>query len=204
MKLPKGTPRIGLLGETGCLPMELRIHKRKLGFLHRLTAQHDETRWTHIVQKYQDDLNIHDDKHKKFVKTFENKIEMFNEDIIDKLTEAKEDIWKQIHEASTRIDEFMIPKLWLSKVNSKTGGFVNEGASLGLYVEDGKHNNKPSFKQINGSYTLQFTNDNKWMLQSPSASEKEEIFIQMNPQFPNLGILFYNFWCQINPIYYSY
>ena len=41
LKVPKSTPRISLLAETGCLPMEIVIHKRKLMYLHSLLCRPD-------------------------------------------------------------------------------------------------------------------------------------------------------------------
>ena len=93
----------------------------------------------------------------------------------------------KISEASTRIDEFMVPKLWLSKVNSKEKGNVVESSSLGLYREEGKENLKPFFKQVGGEWTLHFTAQQKWLLSSPTAGEEEEeIFLQLNPKLAEL------------------
>ena len=94
----------------------------------------------------------------------------------------------KISEASQRIDEFMIPKLWLNKVNSKEAGFQSHAASLGLYKEDGKKNSKSFFKQIEGDWILYFSEDNKWVLASSAekSQAEEEMFIQYNTKLPEL------------------
>ena len=72
-------------------------------------------------------------------------------------------------------------------LETKDNGLLNEGLSLGLYLEDGKHNSKPVFKQIDGDFLMLFTSENKWILRKEkSQDEEEEIFIQINPKLPEL------------------
>ena len=117
----------------------------------------------------------------KFEKSYKSDVVGLKEDLEDKLSEIQVETMDRISEASTRIDEFMVPKLWLSKVNPKEKGNVVESSSLGLYREEGKENMKPLFKQVGGEWILHFTNQQKWVLSSPTSDEEEEeIFFQQN------------------------
>ena len=76
------------------------------------------------------------------------------------------------------MDEFMVPKLWLARVNSKTSSAaLSEDSSLGLYKEEGKVNNRPMYVQISGDWSLQSTDENKWILVNTKDEKARIIYI---------------------------
>ena len=50
MKLPKSTPTITGLGETGCIRMKHRIHKRQLKYIYKIEKMHLE--WIDGLKRY--------------------------------------------------------------------------------------------------------------------------------------------------------
>ena len=162
---------------------ELKLSKKALSSLDKNLEQRFEI----FIRKFQKELQTLEIQLEKFEKSYKSDVVGLKEDLEDKLSEIQEETMDRISEASTRIDEFMVPKLWLSKVNPKEKGNVVESSSLGLYREEGKENLKPFFKQVGGEWILHFTNQQKWILSSPtSGEEEEEIFLQLNPKLAEL------------------
>ena len=150
--------------------------------------QNLEQRFEIFIKKFQKDLNVYEIQLEKFESSYKTEVKELNEGLNKKLSVIQHETLDRISEASQRIDEFMIPKLWLHKVNSKEAGFENYSPSLGLYKEEGKKNSKSFYKQIEGDWILYFSKDSKWVLASSAdkSSQEEEIFIQYNTKLPEL------------------
>ena len=161
---------------------EIKLSKKALSSLDKNLEQ----RFEMFIRKFQKELQIMEIQLDKFEKSYKSDVVGLKEDLEDKLSEIQVETLDRISEASTKIDEFMVPKLWLSKVNPKEKGVVLESSSLGLYREEGKENLKPFFKQVGGDWTLHFTDQQKWILSTPRSSEEEEVFFQLNPKLPEL------------------
>ena len=162
---------------------ELKLSKKALSSLDKNLEQRFEI----FIRKFQKELQTLEVQLDKFEKSYKSDVVGLKEDLEDKLSEIHEETLDRISEASTRIDEFMVPKLWLSKVNPREKGNVVESSSLGLYREEGKENMKPFFQQIGGEWILHFTTEQKWILSSPTSGEDgEEIFFQQNPKLAEL------------------
>ena len=65
MKLPKSTPTIAVLGETGCIRMKHRIHKRQLNYIYKLENMH----WDRWVKEI-----LHNPKTKNFYPNYKGVI----------------------------------------------------------------------------------------------------------------------------------
>ena len=166
---------------------ELKLSKKAISSLDKNLEQ----RFDMFVTKFQKQLKMFEvqvDQFEENVGQFQNEVGSLRDDIGDKFAGFQSEMIEELTEASTRIDEFMLPKIWISKTSSGEGKGKNiEGSNLGLYKEDGKENNKPAYRQIDGNYKLIFSADNKWLLTSLDGTEGEEIYIQMNPKVPELA-----------------
>ena len=162
---------------------EIKLSKKALSSLDKNLEQRFEI----FIRKFQKELQTLEIQLEKFEKSYKNDVVGLKEDLEDKLSEIQVETFDRISEASTKIDEFMFPKLWLSKVNPKEKGVVVEGPSLGLYREEGRENERPSYRQVGGEWRLHFTDQQKWLLSSgQSEEEEEEVFFQLNPKLLEL------------------
>eukprot|EP00090_Calanus_glacialis_P021264 TRINITY_DN32824_c0_g1_i1.p1 TRINITY_DN32824_c0_g1~~TRINITY_DN32824_c0_g1_i1.p1 ORF type:complete len:262 (-),score=56.28 TRINITY_DN32824_c0_g1_i1:93-824(-) len=133
-------------------------------------------------------FEIQVDQFEENVGDFQNEVGSLREDLGEQFSGFQSEVLEELTEASTRIDEFMVPKIWISKTTSSEGkGKIIEGSSLGLYREDGKENKKPVYKQVDGNYKLVFSEDNKWLISLLDGQDEEEVFIQVNPKVPELS-----------------
>ena len=130
----------------------------------------------------------------------EDSVEMFNSDVDALRTDFTEEfssfqssIIEQFTEASIRYQEFMVPKIWLSLASLKDedGGRarINDNLNLGLYREEGRVGERPTYKQVEGLYRLVFRQDHRWAIVSLDRAdeEEEEVVIQTNPKLPELS-----------------
>ena len=63
--------------------------------------------------------------------------------------------------------------------------FVKDIYIAGSSKEDGKENEKPLYRQINGNWIIYFNKENKLIL-SNQEEVQEEIFLQLNSKLPEL------------------
>ena len=147
-----------------------------------------EQRFEIFIKKFQKDLNVYEIQLENFEQSYKSNVKEISEGLSQKLSEIQLETLDKISEASSKMDEFMFPKLWLNKVNSKDFDFSNLGSSLGLYKEEGRENNKPLFKQVGGPWNLYYTKSSKWVLVSSEdkSRHEEEVYIQLNSKLPEL------------------
>ena len=81
--------------------------------------QNLEQRFEAFIKKFQRDLSSYEVQLLNFEKSYKNEVEQLNEGVNKQLSEIKHETWDKISEASSRMNEFMIPKLWLSRVKTK-------------------------------------------------------------------------------------
>ena len=153
---------------------ELKMSKVALSSLDKNLEQRFEI----FIKKFQKDLKLHEIQLETMEKAFKDDIADFSEGVDKKLVQLQLETSSQISEAASRMDEFMVPKLWLARVNSKTSSAaLSEDSSLGLYKEEGKVNNRPMYVQISGDWSLQSTDDNKWILVNSKDVKARIIYI---------------------------
>ena len=166
---------------------ELKLSKKAISSLDKNLEQ----RFDMFVTKFQKQLKMFEiqvDQFEENVGDFQNEVGSLREDLGEQFSGFQSEVMEELTEASTRIDEFMVPKIWISKTTSSEGkGKIMEGSSLGLYREDGKENKKPVYKQVDGNYKLVFSVDNKWLISLLDGKDEEEVFIQVNPKVPELS-----------------
>ena len=81
--------------------------------------QNLEQRFEAFIKKFQRDLSSYEVQLLNFEKSYKNEVVQLNEGVNKQLSEIKHETWDKISEASSRMNEFMIPKLWLSRVKTK-------------------------------------------------------------------------------------
>ena len=160
---------------------EIRMSKKAISSIDKNLEQRFEI----FIQKFQQELTLHEIQLENFEKRHKDDIKETNEELSNKLTQMQHETFNKITEATSVLDEFMIPKLWLNKVNSKDPNNKSFGSALGMFKEDGKENEKPLYRQINGNWIIYFNKENKLIL-SNQEEVQEEIFLQLNSKLPEL------------------
>ena len=168
---------------------ELGLTKKNISSLDKSL----KNRFDSFVTKFEKQIKMVEEKIESYedsVDVFDNEVGALREDLSEQFTNFQSGIIEQFTEASIRYNEFMIPKIWISKATLKDEegkGRTIEGMNLGLYREDGKERSKPVYKQVDGFFKLFFSVDNKWVIVSLDRSEEEEVIIQANPKVPELS-----------------
>ena len=127
------------------------------------------------------------------VEVFNSDVDALRTDITEEFSSFQSSIIEQFTEASIRYQEFMVPKIWLSLASLKDedGGRarINDNLNLGLYREEGRVGERPTYKQVEGLYRLVFRQDHRWAIVSldRAEEEEEEVVIQTNPKLPELS-----------------
>ena len=162
---------------------EIRMSKKAISSIDKNLEQRFEI----FIQKFQQELTLHEIQFENFEKRRKDDVKEINEEFGHKLTQIKHETFNKISEATSVLDEFMIPKLWLTKVNSKDPNKEGFGSALGMFKEDRRENEKPLYKQINGNWIIYFNKENKLILSNQEEENlKEEIFLQLNSKLPEL------------------
>ena len=168
---------------------ELKLTKKDISTLDKTLEQ----RFDIFVTKFEKHMKMLDEKLDEYedsVDIFDSEVGALREDLSQQFSSFQSGIIEQFTEASIRYNEFMIPKVWITKASLKDEdgkGRMVEGTNLGLYREDGKEHSKPVYKQVDGFYKLSFSQENKWLIASLDKSEEEEVVIQANPKVPELS-----------------
>ena len=162
---------------------EIRMSKKAISSIDKNLEQRFEI----FIQKFQQELALHENRLENFEKRHKDDIKETNNELSNKLIQIQHETFNKITEATSVLDEFMIPKLWLNKVNSKDPGNKSFGSALGMFREDGKENGKPLYKQIHGDWIIYFNRENKLILSNQEDEKvQEEIFLQLNSKLPEL------------------
>lgn len=141
------------------------------------------------VEMLEDKLEAQEDS----VEVFNSDVDALRTDITEEFSSFQSSIIEQFTEASIRYQEFMVPKIWLSLASLKDedGGRarINDNLNLGLYREEGRVGERPTYKQVEGLYRLVFRQDHRWAIVSldRAEEEEEEVVIQTNPKLPELS-----------------
>jgi len=151
-----------------------------------------EQRFDEFKAKFHDKMVAFEKKVEDFegsVLDLETVLNGVKDDVLEDFSAFQSDMIVQFTEATTRFDEFMSPKLWLTTTTPKEDRRkIPEGASLGLYREDGKEHRKPVYKQVDGNYRLHFNSDGQWVVSRLGSPIPEmEVFIQSNSKLPELS-----------------
>ena len=141
------------------------------------------------IEMLEDKLEAQEDS----VEVFNSDVDALRTDITEEFSSFQSSIIEQFTEASIRYQEFMVPKIWLSLASLKDedGGRarINDNLNLGLYREEGRVGERPTYKQVEGLYRLVFRQDHRWAIVSldRAEEEEEEVVIQTNPKLPELS-----------------
>ena len=141
------------------------------------------------IEMLEDKLEAQEDS----VEVFNSDVDALRTDITEEFSSFQSSIIEQFTEASIRYQEFMVPKIWLSLASLKDedGGRarINDNLNLGLYREEGRVGERPTYKQVEGLYRLVFRQDHRWAIVSLDRAdeEEEEVVIQTNPKLPELS-----------------
>ena len=141
------------------------------------------------IEMLEDKLEAQEDS----VEVFNSDVDALRTDITEEFSSFQSSIIEQFTEASIRYQEFMVPKIWLSLASLKDedGGRarINDNLNLGLYREEGRVGERPTYKQVEGLYRLVFRQDHRGAIVSLDRAdeEEEEVVIQTNPKLPELS-----------------
>ena len=139
------------------------------------------------IAELEDKLEAQEDS----VEVFNSDVDALRTDLSQEFSSFQSNIIEQFTEASIRYQEFMVPKIWVSlaSLREEAGGRlrVNDNLNLGLYREEGRERNRPTYKQVDGWYRLVFRQDSRWAIISLDKAEEEEVVIQTNPRLPELS-----------------
>ena len=76
-----------------------------------------EQRFEIFIKKFQKDLNVYEIQLENFEQSYKSNVKEISDGLSQKLSEIQLETLDKISEASSKMDEFMFPKLWLNKVN---------------------------------------------------------------------------------------
>ena len=163
---------------------ELKMSKKAISSIDKNLEQRFEI----FIQKFQQELTMQEVQLENYEKLYRKDLKEINEGLSQRLSQIQLETSNKISEATSVLDEFMIPKLWLNRVHSKENNNRSNGSALGMYKEDGKENDKPSYRQINGNWIIYFNKENTLILANQEAEKKiqEEIFLQLHSKLPEL------------------